>query len=45
VVVDFSSSLFDAGKSGDGVFFPTADRLVPQDTDTQLDYYDARASP
>jgi hypothetical protein len=28
--------------SGENVFFTTADRLVPQDTDTQFDIYDAR---
>jgi Tol biopolymer transport system component len=28
--------------SGKDIFFETADRLVPQDTDTQLDVYDAR---
>ena len=28
--------------TGENVFFTTADQLVPQDTDTQIDYYDAR---
>jgi hypothetical protein len=28
--------------SGHDVFFTSSDQLVPQDTDTQLDYYDAR---
>jgi hypothetical protein len=28
--------------TGANVFFTTADRLVPQDTDSQIDYYDAR---
>jgi hypothetical protein len=28
--------------SGADIFFTTADRLVPQDTDTQQDIYDAR---
>ncbi len=28
--------------SGEDVFFGTGDRLVPQDTDTQRDFYDAR---
>jgi hypothetical protein len=28
--------------SGDDAFFTTADQLVPRDTDTQLDVYDAR---
>jgi hypothetical protein len=28
--------------SGDDIFFETADRLVPQDLDTEIDLYDAR---
>jgi hypothetical protein len=28
--------------TGHNVFFSTADELLPQDTDTELDYYDAR---
>jgi hypothetical protein len=34
--------LFGTDASGADVFFRTADQLVPQDTDTQLDFYDAR---
>jgi hypothetical protein len=34
--------LFGTDTKGKNVFFTTADQLVPQDTDTQLDYYDAR---
>jgi Tol biopolymer transport system component len=37
-----SVCLLGADASGSNVFFATADRLVPSDTDTQLDYYDAR---
>jgi sugar lactone lactonase YvrE len=37
-----SVRLFAADGSGQNVFFSTADQLVPQDTDTSLDYYDAR---
>ena len=33
---------FGADASGEDVFFRTANALVPQDTDTQLDVYDAR---
>jgi hypothetical protein len=33
---------FDASETGDDVFFLTSDRLVPLDTDTGLDVYDAR---
>jgi hypothetical protein len=38
------SSVCLAGVDGSGanVFFTTADQLVPGDTDTQVDYYDAR---
>ncbi len=34
--------LLGTDESGMDVFFRTADQLVPQDTDTQLDVYDAR---
>jgi hypothetical protein len=34
--------LISTTSSGQDVFFQTADSLVPQDGDTQLDYYDAR---
>ncbi|HEY7829108.1 MAG TPA: hypothetical protein VIC06_00905 [Solirubrobacteraceae bacterium] len=34
--------LLGSDASGANVFFATSDRLVPQDTDTQRDYYDAR---
>jgi hypothetical protein len=34
--------LVGADESGRDVFFTTADRLVPQDTDDQVDLYDAR---
>jgi hypothetical protein len=37
-----SVCLLGADGSGQNVFFSTADPLVPQDTDTALDYYDAR---
>jgi hypothetical protein len=35
--------LLGTDESGQDVFFRTADSLLPQDTDTQLDVYDARA--
>jgi hypothetical protein len=39
----FSSvCLIGTDVSGDNVFFSTADQLVSADTDTQLDFYDAR---
>ena len=40
----FQSSvcLLGSDASGHNVFFTTADRLVPRDTDTELDIYDAR---
>jgi hypothetical protein len=39
----FSSvCLIGSDVSGDNVFFTTTDRLVAGDTDTQLDFYDAR---
>ena len=34
--------LMGTDSTGDNVFFSTSDQLVPQDTDTQLDWYDAR---
>jgi hypothetical protein len=34
--------LFGIDESGKDVFFSTADSLVPQDTDTQFSWYDAR---
>jgi hypothetical protein len=34
--------LLGVGVSGGDVFFSTFDQLVPEDTDTQRDYYDAR---
>lgn len=37
-----SVELKGADASGANVFFTTADPLVPQDSDTQLDFYDAR---
>jgi hypothetical protein len=40
---DFSEvALLSTDASGDDVFFTTADQLVGQDTDTNLDIYDAR---
>jgi hypothetical protein len=35
-------NLVGSDATGANVFFSTADQLVPQDTDTQVDYYDAR---
>jgi hypothetical protein len=37
-----SVKLIGSDATGADVFFSTADALVPEDTDTQLDYYDAR---
>jgi hypothetical protein len=37
-----SVCLLGTDSTGANVFFSTADGLVPQDTDTELDYYDAR---
>jgi hypothetical protein len=34
--------LLGSDATGANAFFTTVDQLVPQDTDTQLDYYDAR---
>jgi hypothetical protein len=38
----FSGRLLGTDASGDDVYFTTVDPLVPQDTDTQEDIYDAR---
>ena len=38
----FNSRLLGIGESGKDVFFATTDSLVPQDTDTQYSWYDAR---
>ena len=38
-----SVELLGTDASGENVFFTTANELVPADTDTELDYYDARA--
>jgi DNA-binding beta-propeller fold protein YncE len=37
-----SVCLLGSDASGQNVFFTTAGQLVPQDTDSELDYYDAR---
>jgi hypothetical protein len=37
-----ATELIGTDESGRDVFFTTADSLVPQDTDTQVDVYDAR---
>jgi DNA-binding beta-propeller fold protein YncE len=37
-----SVELLGSDTSGENVFFATADQLVPADTDSQRDYYDAR---
>ena len=37
-----ASCLLGSDASGHNVFFETADQLVPKDTDTQVDIYDAR---
>jgi hypothetical protein len=34
--------LLGSDRTGENVFFTTNDRLTPEDTDTQRDYYDAR---
>jgi len=39
---DEESAFLDASESGGDVFFLTASQLVPQDTDSNLDVYDAR---
>lgn len=38
------TGLLGVDASGDNVFFSTVDALVGQDTDTELDYYDARVN-
>jgi hypothetical protein len=38
---EHESVFLDASENGDDVFFLTADNLVPQDTDTNFDVYDA----
>ena len=40
----YDSSFLDASPNGDDVFIATADQLVPQDQDSQVDVYDARVS-
>jgi hypothetical protein len=40
--VSEGTGLLGTDATGDNVFFVTSDRLVGQDTDTELDYYDAR---
>jgi hypothetical protein len=37
-----ATCLMGTDRTGENVFFTTADRLVPADTDTQTDIYDAR---
>jgi hypothetical protein len=37
-----SVCLLGSDATGSNVFFTTADQLVPEDTDTELDFYDAR---
>jgi len=39
---DYESQFMDATPNGENVFFTTADRLVPSDTDVRADVYDAR---
>ncbi len=39
---DQESTFLDASKSGNDVFFVSADKLLPQDVDTAYDVYDAR---
>jgi hypothetical protein len=41
-VFESATCLLGADATGSNVFFTTSDRLVPQDTDTQVDIYDAR---
>jgi hypothetical protein len=40
----FPVALEGLDRSGEDIFFQTADALVPQDTDTQYDIYDARVN-
>jgi hypothetical protein len=42
VGAESTSNLLGTDGSGSNVFFSTFDQLVPEDTDTELDYYDAR---
>lgn len=39
---DYDSHFMDASANGNDVFIATADQLVPSDTDTRVDVYDAR---
>jgi hypothetical protein len=41
-LTDSSVELLGTDASGGDIFFSTVDRLVPSDTNSQLDYYDAR---
>lgn len=42
LAVESAVKLIGSDTTGQNVFFRTADVLLPQDTDTQIDYYDAR---
>jgi hypothetical protein len=42
VTGNYESTFLDASANGDDVFIATADRLLPSDTDTRADVYDAR---
>jgi hypothetical protein len=42
VAGDFESHFMDASPNGDDVFLATADQMLPSDTDTRVDVYDAR---
>jgi DNA-binding beta-propeller fold protein YncE len=42
VGAESTSNLLGTDASGSNVFFSTFDQLVPEDVDTELDYYDAR---
>jgi hypothetical protein len=42
VGAESTSNLLGTDASGSNVFFSTFDQLVPEDIDTELDYYDAR---
>jgi hypothetical protein len=42
VTGDYGSNFLDASANGDDVFILTADQLLPSDTDTRADVYDAR---
>jgi hypothetical protein len=41
-LISSQTGLVGVSASGGDVFFSTTERLVPQDTDTQVDFYDAR---